>query len=350
MIGFQSLAVVLRVLQSLGSLAQEERDAVAEMMGFRRRKADAASVRQTQAPPASAKSASATGDETMAGPDGAVFSQSRLLPQGAFVHRGSRHGANGELRANEKVEVLAGGDALPISMDEVQSSWVEPPTDLLAERSVLASRLRTGLSASDRTRRPELRSLVRALSRWYPVRRIPMCTRLVWPRSVLVMVDRARRLAPLAEDQVAVLRSLERLGVRCEAVVVDDVGGVLSVGSGPRARGMSIADSASVVLALTDLGAFAGDDVRARWQHLARRLVGAGVTVCALVPWAVAGGYVKGAALWRMIAWEDVRHGRVREREAVRSWTCFDRWPWQVTCHMACCERFVDCLHLIGQM
>lgn len=203
---------------------------------------------------------------------------------------------------------------------EVAGAWrggdgEAPSSPLLSPWRRLGPLLQSALTVDRCGRRVDLPRLVRRLAEGRQIPRLPRLRRRGWV-PVEVIVDRPLRLAPFWSDQAAVVQELERVLGR-EAVTVH------RLANGPesepdeqiwqRSRGHAS------VLALTDLGWYAGEDERSAWQRMSRRLQAAGRRPVALAPVPRSRWTPELASAWRAIPWERPAPGSAPDDATTRA-------------------------------
>lgn len=177
--------------------------------------------------------------------------------------------------------------------------------------------LQRALSGEQVGRRVDLRRLVRTVAAGRQIDRLPKLRRRGW-MPVEVVLDRPLRLAPFWQDQDRVVRELERVLGRHGVAVrrfTNGPGTEVTGDARPRRR----LPSGAPVLALSDLGWYAGEDERLAWLRMARGLEAAGEKLVALVPVPRARWTPEMARAWRAIPWERPVAGGGVEDEGVRA-------------------------------
>ena len=282
-----SRADLLRIAHELGD---DARTSIAASHGFEREKPEAREPPpETPPPPADAPPPVIPhGDEQPLHPS--PLWQPRAIEFHGIeaTHERARR-ANADAEAAERAGHGRGSTAAPPTIPPL-SPWRR-----------LGPLLHAALTAERAGRRIDLPRLVRHIAEGRQIARVPRILHRAWT-PLEVLVDRPLRLAPFWDDQARVVHELDRiLGRQAVAlrVLANGPGRETDEASGRRrlARGVP-------VLALTDLGLYAGDDERASWLRLGRELSAAGERAAALVPVPRARWTTAAARLWRMLPWE----------------------------------------------
>ena len=206
--------------------------------------------------------------------------------QEALVHRVEKREAEAELlRPWER-----GGDPPPTT----------PP---LSPWRRTGPQLQQAVTEECEGRRLDIRGLVRCWSRGKMVRRLPRLRRRAWV-PLVVLVDRALRLVPFWDDQAFVIDELAQLlGVEgIELCILAD--GPVFDGDELSGCWRDLVLAGRPVLALTDLGWYAGSAEREAWRRLGLELRGAGLRLHALVPVPRVRWTDELARLWQAEPWE----------------------------------------------
>lgn len=161
------------------------------------------------------------------------------------------------------------------------------------------------LTSAVPSRSVDVAALVERWGRGQPVRRIPFRSVAAWSPRVTVLVDRSRRLVPFWQDQDWLLGVLRRrLGRTAIREVVFREGFPFPWQERRHWHAVPPVEPEVPVLALSDLGFFAGFEERAIWAGLGRRLQRERIRRAALVP-VPAGRWSGGlAGLWSAVDWE----------------------------------------------
>ncbi len=146
----------------------------------------------------------------------------------------------------------------------------------------------------------DVRAAIRRVSRMEVLHRIPRRPRRGWSTQTIVLVDRSDRLMPFWRDQKDLL---ERVG-RCLGGTID--ARYLPHGLSPGAVQLLASEivNAPAVLALSDLGAYAGGSEARAWQSLGARLKREWVERAALVPAPADRWSTSNARLWHARLWD----------------------------------------------
>jgi formylglycine-generating enzyme required for sulfatase activity len=158
------------------------------------------------------------------------------------------------------------------------------------------------------------RRLVSRLCRVLPLSSVPRKRRGRWPARIQLFWDQASALAPVREDQFRVASRLRRWrsARELEEVTVSDSGELTwhqrrrrGRGSATQPRPLKPPDSATVCLALSDLGCATPQSSRQGWWlRLGRELTGAGGRCVALVPYPPSRWDRRVTSPWQAVAWE----------------------------------------------
>lgn len=209
-----------------------------------------------------------------------------------------------DLRARKQERADAASDA-----DEAREMAAIPPPEAppLTSRSRLLPLLQRALTADLVGRALDVPALVRRWSRGELVCHLPRVRKRGWPAMVLLL-DRSPRLIPFWSDQLAVrdlllgmvgaaglhVRFFDERGP--DGLTFDEFGAPASLSDGSLA-GLP-------VLALTDLGWYAGPALQRAWIRLGRELRRAGGPIVALAPVPPDRWTPTLASLWSVIPWE----------------------------------------------
>jgi formylglycine-generating enzyme required for sulfatase activity len=180
----------------------------------------------------------------------------------------------------------------------------------LAPWSRIEGRLRRALGGQRPGRAPDLGAAVERLSRAEALDRLPRERRAGWPATLLVIIDRARRLEPLAADHHRLLAALRRVMGPGAVQLRELTGqGLQDAAADPRAWARGLPE-AEVVLVLSDLGALRGlgSAEAGAWALLGAALRGPRRRLVALSPAGEASVAPEARAGWGLLAWS----GRLR--------------------------------------
>ena len=202
--------------------------------------------------------------------------------------------------------------AQPIGFDGLgRSAGTAPQAPPLVSDARLWAALRRRLASTVRSREVDVAALAERWGRGRPLREIPFRPLAAWAPRVTVLVDRSAHLIPFWRDQDRLLRQLRRRLGRAAIHQVRFVEGYERPWRGVqrRYRDPPVSPGAPV-LALGDLGFFAGEARRDLWSKVAELQRRGGALPTALVPcppdrWQ--GGI---ARRWDALSWE--RPGRAQ--------------------------------------
>ncbi|MBL8615679.1 MAG: formylglycine-generating enzyme family protein [Deltaproteobacteria bacterium] len=214
-----------------------------------------------------------------------------------------------EAKAQEqaaRAEVLQQAD---LGDDDLRRGAALAPVPLVPW-SRIEGRLRRALVGQRPGRAPDLGAAVERLSRAEALDRLPRERRAGWPATLLVIIDRARRLEPLAADHHRLLAALRRVMGPGAVQLRELTGqGLQDAAADPRAWARGLPE-AEVVLVLSDLGALRGlgSAEAGAWALLGAALRGPRRRLVALSPAGEASVAPEARAGWGLLAWS----GRLR--------------------------------------
>lgn len=190
--------------------------------------------------------------------------------------------------------------AAPFKLEDFANRSTEYPAPPSLARW---SRIEPGLGAFVRSReergRVDVRRLVKRWARFEPVRRLPRRLSRLPSSRIFVLVDRSRHLEPFWDDQDEVLAKL-RSSVGAFRIHVE----WWPHGVRPLADWKTEPCFADPVLALSDLGGYAGQRAVSQWRALGYRLRRLRVPRMALVPCPRERWRFVDMAGWNAIEWE----------------------------------------------
>ena len=165
-----------------------------------------------------------------------------------------------------------------------------PPTPPIALWSRLEPRLHAWIGERHRSRRLDLTRAVRCLSQRRHMERLPRLTRVRWPTSLCVWLDRRNHMAPVLDDQLDLLKCLyEACG--SEAIRLECL-----TGTEPATMLAARVRPGETVLAVSDAGELTGQP--GLWRAAANMVERRGGRALALVPQANA------QTAWPSLPWD----------------------------------------------
>ena len=294
-----SRADLLRVAVSVGA---EGLAAIAEAHGFER--VEPEPEPEPPQPPAKPGASGTKGEDA-----------APLLPPPYWQPRSIVFDAEDASERRESAASAAGeaAEAAGHARGSEASSPASPP---LSPWRRLGPLLQEALMGEHYGRRVDLPKLVRRIAEGRQLGRLPRRRRRVWA-PLEVLVDRPLRLAPFWSDQSAVVRELDRVLGRDAVVVRVLTNGTASAPDDAGWRRRS-GRAGVPVLALTDLGWYAGEAEQSAWLRWARRARAANQRLVALAPVPRSRWTTALARAWRAIPWERPAPGAGRDGDGTR--------------------------------
>ena len=198
-------------------------------------------------------------------------------------------------------------DTLPDTSLWTGLADLPPQRQLLCEWSEIMPRLRKVLSKQNNSRNPDIKPLVRKLSKAEPLKALPRKKHRQWPQKLCVLEDFATRLTPLWHDQREVSSQLARLlphGGLHITRLEDGLKNGTIFGDIPDPQTQTLFGYS--ILVLSDLGVLGArpDMELAHWKRFAQECNAGGQNCVALTPAPLSYYPADFRKLWTLIEWD----------------------------------------------